>query len=264
MPSFMSKHLSTGAEAAYGQPFAFTTGVDGPKGASGAKPTSGQDKKKAKAKKRRETLKDKRKAEAAKKPPHEPKHRKPLTPEDKDTMKQIGKTHTEARYSAFHSSLDIPALNAALRAANAAALQGKVDILQDYYVTEAGAENAKLRRLRKDVAYFELPPTHTDSRVFLPLVFDAFKAIYVAFYSAEISLMNLGTTGAEFQVQMKDIVDKKKRALEDFYDKHPALRPKQRTPVPNLTPVSNVTPKQRKPKPRSANAAAAGAAPVPA
>jgi transcription initiation factor TFIIIB Brf1 subunit/transcription initiation factor TFIIB len=54
MPAFMS--LSTGAEAAYGQPFAFTTGND--TGGKGTKQKSGNQKKKAKkanaAKKRKE------------------------------------------------------------------------------------------------------------------------------------------------------------------------------------------------------------------
>ena len=50
MPSFMSKNLSTGAEAAYGQPFAFTTGAGG-KTAAGNTPSNGKKKKQAKQKK---------------------------------------------------------------------------------------------------------------------------------------------------------------------------------------------------------------------
>lgn len=62
LPSFMSKNLSTGAEAAYGQQFAFTTGAKG-KTAAGNTPSNGKKKKKAKQKK---TQKERIKANARK------------------------------------------------------------------------------------------------------------------------------------------------------------------------------------------------------
>jgi len=247
MPSFMSRSLSTGAEAAYGQPLAFTTGAGNGKG-KGTTAKSSKEKKKNTKKKKAE------KAKAANQ------HRLPLTAEDMATIKQIGQTHTEARYYAFRNSEDITELNTALRTANAAALQGKLDILVKYYTNETGAENAKIRRLRKEVAYFESEPTNTDSRVFLPKVFQVFKEIYANFFSGQLSVMNPANdyTGADFRAEMKRVVDQKKQELREFYTNNPLLMPKQRTPVPNLTPVANLTPKPRKPKSRMAHAAAAG------
>ena len=54
-------------------------------------------------------------------------------------------------------------------------------ILVKYYRDDTGAENAKIRRLRKEVAYFESEPKNTDSRVFPPPVFKEFKEIYAVF-----------------------------------------------------------------------------------
>lgn len=236
MPSFMSKHISTGAEAAYGQPFAFTTGD---KTAAGTTPKSGKERKKNKkknrAKKGKAARKAKEAAEAAEKKHH--KHGSPLKPDDMTAMKQIGKTHTEARYSAFHLSKDITALNVALRAANAAALQSKIDILEQYHPADAqGVENAKMKRMRKDLQYFKSQPKNTDSRVFTVAQFERFSNIYTTFYSAQISAMlpENEHTGADLKANMKDIVDTKKRALTAFYSFNPLLSPKskQRPPVP--------------------------------
>jgi hypothetical protein len=226
----MSKHLSTGAGAAYGQPFAFTTGVDdAPKAANGARPKGQKERKKAARKRRSERLKAAKQATAeaaaAEKKHHKHKHPSPFTAEELATMKQIGKTHTEARYSAFLLSTDITALNVALRAANAAALQSKIDILEQYNKSAEGVENGKMRRMRKDLAYFSSPSGKTDSRTFTTEQFSDFKKIYAGFYQDEINLMQNGHTGTGLRAYMKDFVDKKKQELADFYDKYPALRP---------------------------------------
>lgn len=238
MPSFMSKHISTGAEAAYGQPFAFTTGD---KTAAGTTPKSGKEKKKKK--KSNKSNKPKAAAEkpphenaAAEKPPHQHKHILLLKVEDRAAMKKIKMDHAEARYEAFSSSATIGSLNIALRAANAKSLQARIDILTQYYSPDAqGVENAKMKRLRKDLQYFQAEPKNTDSRNFTGNQFTEFTQIYTAFYSDQMSAMNMSAmnptnehTGADFQALMKKIVDTKKSELVAFYDKYPHLKSKPR------------------------------------
>ena len=215
MPSFMSKSLSTGAEAAYGQPFAFTTGID--TGGKGTKQKSGKQKKKNKKAKKAKKAK-------AEKPPDPPKHI--LKAEDRAAMKMMKMDHMEARMKAFTESTDIASLNNKLRAANAAALQKKIDIVRGYNVDDKGNENAKMRRLRKHLTYSQ-SPIRPDSRTWNNNQFNAFKQIYVNYYEAQLAAMR-SVIVTNMREIIADAIAKKKQDLDDFYTKYPDLKPKAR------------------------------------
>ena len=229
MPSFMSKHISTGAGAAYGQPFAFTTGIDGddvPTEAKSKNPKKG--KKKRKSKVPQQPGESKEMKDAKKKTHRQHNNRLTLRVDDMDTLTQINKTHMDAIWAAYKTSQNIDSLNSSLRAAMATALNAKTNIFEQYYRKSAeGVENAKMRNRRDEVAYWQSPPQHKDEREWKHAQFEEYKKIYLQFYSDRFSALN-GHTGEDFKALMQDIVSQKQKDLKDFYAKYPDLTPKSR------------------------------------
>lgn len=215
MPSFMSKNLSTGAEAAYGQPFAFTTGGN-PKTATGATPTSGKKKKANKKKNKAKNAKNQRLRD------------RNIRIDDKTKMKEIEERHMEARMTAFINSKDSQSLIIALRAANATATNEKLNILQQYYEKSAeGKENAKIRRLQESLTYFQSNPIKEDSRIWTSQSFSEYKTIYATFYESQLAAMR-SVIVTKKREMMNDIKTKKNEDLRVFYAKYPELKPPPR------------------------------------
>jgi hypothetical protein len=142
-------------------------------------------------------------------------------------MKRIKMDHVEARMTAFTESTDSKSLNAGLRAATATSLQEKINIFKGYYVDDEGNENAKMKRMRKELTYFQSPPTRTDSRKWTTEQFTEFKQIYANFYSDQLAAMR-SVVVTKMREIISEAVAQKKSDLVAFYNKYPQLTPKRR------------------------------------
>ncbi len=149
-----------------------------------------------------------------------------------NTMTKINKTHMEAIWTAYKTSNNYASLTSSLRAAMATSLIAKTNIYEQYYRKSAeGVENAKMRKLRDEVAYWQSPPAHTDEREWKTAQFEDYKKIYLQFYSDKISALN-GHTGEDLNEKLQESNSQKRKDLKDFYDKYPDLKPKPRAKNP--------------------------------
>jgi hypothetical protein len=224
MPSFMSKHLSTGAEAAFGQPLAFTTGA---KTAAGTTPKSGKEKKKNTKKRKEKKAKAAKKAEPAKSAkPTNGRHIKALILSDTSQIEwdAISLTNMEEKAEAFSSSQNMGSLHAALHDANVTNLRGKIQILKNY-----SKYNSLMKRMEKKLEYLEEKSSaeDTDSQKWPDSAFNDFKNIYKTYYTSRMQRMQ-STDKTNMHAQLEQLYSILKMALYAFYDKNPGLKRERR------------------------------------
>jgi hypothetical protein len=208
MPSFMSKHLSTGAEAAFGQPLAFTTGA---KTAAGTTPKSGKEKKKN-TKKRKE-----KKAK-----PTNGRHLKSLILSDTSQIEwdAISLTNMEEKAEAFSSSQNMGSLHAALHDANVTNLKGKIQILKNY-----SKYNSLTKRMEKKLEYLEEKSSaaDTDSQKWPDSAFNTFKNIYKTYYTNRVQAMQ-SPDKTNMHAQLDQLYSTMTMTLDAFYGRNPGLK----------------------------------------
>ena len=153
MPSFMSKSLSTGAGAAYGQPFAFTTGIDGIEKVVETPPKSDakKRKKKTKPKNPKQDVKENKGQQPNTTPPTPtpptptpPKPKKvQLTLEHKNSMKNIHMNLVMQQGKVCQTSKSYDILKQAFRTAKISEIEQKIAILLQYPGGKISEETSK-------------------------------------------------------------------------------------------------------------------------
>jgi len=241
MPSFMSKNLSTGAEAAYGQPFAFTTGAKG-RTAAGTTQTSGKEKKankkKNKAKKAANTTQvaeitvavieamKKRDAKHLTTSAHSTKKkdkRLKLNAENLARFQAAKKNYLEQLVgitSTINSTYDNYQDSKAK--AYQSMMQKKIDILKsqasDTYTTYENAKpSAAANKTKKHIAHIEKDNAklHISKKGLRDdLDFTEFNKIMHAYYTAELAAVEM--KGKEKRDKLKEAKQAKSAALKDW------------------------------------------------
>ena len=225
MPSFMSKNLSTGAGAAYGQPFAFTTG---PNAAANTEtettPKSTEDKKKRKRKPKSKVpqqpseSKEIKDAKENKGEKNQNATRKPkkilLTPEHTVSMKDIKMKYIADQGKACQMSVTYEDLQQAFSNAKISENQQKIAIFLQY----PDAEKI-VKKLQKHITHLQNEDKRdVDSRPWKQGSFYEYKQILADFYSEELQAM---------RIMMKATAEKRS-AYSSFFDRFPDLKPASR------------------------------------
>jgi hypothetical protein len=144
MPSFMSKSLSTGAEAAYGQPFAFTTGIEKVVGTPPNSENAKKGKKKTKPKKPKQDAKENKGQKQNKTTPKPKKVQ--LTFEHKNAMKNIHMKLVMDQGKACQISTSYDILKQAFRTAKISEIERKIAILLQYPGEETSKTSCSFAR----------------------------------------------------------------------------------------------------------------------